>query len=127
MEDARAGTIVREYLTRLLVDHDLSVCEEMLAGDYVDHDAPEGTPPGPEATRRYAEVMLRDCPDLTVRLHDLVADGHRVAVRAEWLGTDRDTGRRTSTSGLLVIHLNADGRLRERWSAYGPPQPSAGV
>lgn len=39
--------VVRRYFHRLLVEHDLSVCEELLAGDYVDHDAPARTPRAP--------------------------------------------------------------------------------
>ncbi|GIJ73911.1 VOC family protein [Virgisporangium ochraceum] len=58
--------VVASYFHRLLVQRDLSACDDLLAPDYLDHDAPPGTPPGPAATRAYAERLFADHPDLRV-------------------------------------------------------------
>jgi hypothetical protein len=102
-----AEAIVRTYLHRLLVQRDLSVCEEMLAANYVDHDAPAGTPPGPGPTREYVTQLLHAYPDLQFTIVTMTAQDRSVAVRATWRGTHRDTstsrggsrsaGRRTTT------------------------------
>jgi predicted ester cyclase len=113
-----AEAIVRTYLHRLLVQRDLSVCEEMLAANYVDHDAPAGTPPGPGPTREYVTQLLHAYPDLQFTIVTMTAQDRSVAVRATWRGTHRDTGATFHQTGLILIYLDRSGRLAERWSAY---------
>jgi limonene-1,2-epoxide hydrolase len=110
--------VVREYFRRLFEERDLSVCDELLASDYIDHDAAVGTPAGPAATRAYVGQMLADVTDLAVDLHEIHGDGAAVMVRATWRGT-RD-GVRFEQAGLALIHVTEAGQLRERWSAYQP-------
>lgn len=112
--------VVRTYFQRLLVERDVGVCDELLADDYVDHDAPAGTPPGPPATRAYAQRMLADHPDLRFEIEDLIADGSTVALRATWRGTHARTGEPLRQRGLVHLHVDEAGRIRERWSAYSP-------
>jgi len=90
---AAPADVVRRYFRRLFVERDLSVCDELLAAEYIDHDAPPGTPVGPAATRAYVAHMLQDAPDLTVEPHEVHADAEAVMVRATWRGTRRDGGR----------------------------------
>jgi ketosteroid isomerase-like protein len=111
--------IVRRYFQRLLVERDLSVCEELLAADYLDHDAPPDSPRGPGPTRAYVERMLRDYPDLEFTIHEVVSQGHSVALRATWHGTHRETRALFQQHGIALLHLDPDGRIVERWSAYG--------
>jgi ketosteroid isomerase-like protein len=110
--------VVRAYFRRLLVERDLTVCDELLSRDYVDHDAPAGTSPGPPATRAYVEGLLADYPDLTFEVEDLVAQGRTVAVRATWRGTHKETRRPMRQRGLVFIDVGEHGRITERWSAY---------
>jgi predicted ester cyclase len=114
----QAEAIVRTYLHRLLVQRDLSVCEEMLAPTYIDHDAPSGTPPGPAPTRQYVTQLLHAYPDLRFTMGTVTAQDRSVAVRATWRGTHRDTGATFHQTGLILIYLDRSGRLAERWSAY---------
>lgn len=109
---------VAGYLDRLLVERDLSVCDELLAEDYVDHDAPAGTAPGPRATAAYVAEMLASYPDLRFTVRDLVALDRHVAVRASWCGTHRDTGARLDRAGLILLRLDDSGRLVERRATY---------
>ncbi len=111
-EPGDPATIVHAYFHRLLVDRDLAVCDELLAPDYVDHDAPPGTAPGPAATRVYVELMLRDSPELTFELEELVASGNTVAIRAVWRTSE------LRKRGFVFVRLDDEGRLVERWSAY---------
>lgn len=101
--------IVREYLTRLLVDRDLGICDDLLAEDYIDHDAPAGTPPGPQATKTYVARMFDEHPDLGFSIDRLVTVGNTVAVEARWRALDQ--------AGLLLV-TTAEGRLRTRRSTY---------
>jgi predicted enzyme related to lactoylglutathione lyase/ketosteroid isomerase-like protein len=111
--------VVRRYFARLFHERDTAVCDELLAADYVDHDAPATTPPGPMATKEYVTHLLHDVPDLVLDLHEVNVDGMAVTVRATWHGTHR-TGIPWAQSGLVLIHVNDAGQLVERWSAYIP-------
>lgn len=55
-----------------------------------------------------------------VSVADMVAEGRKVAARLRWRGTHRDTGMPYRLSGIILVHLDAAGRFKERWSAYAP-------
>lgn len=113
-----SAEIVREYFGRLFDERDLEVCAELLAPDYVDHDAPPDAAPGPDLTRAYVADLLMEYPDLRVRIDQLVHADRSVALTASWSGTHRLTGQAFYQAGLILIRLDEDGRLRERASAY---------
>jgi lactoylglutathione lyase len=106
--------VVRRYFDRLLNQRDLAVCDDLLAPDYVDHDAPPDAPPGPAGTKAFVAALLERHPDLTFRIDDLVAAGDRVALRATWQAAGYHE------TGLLLLRLDGTGRIAERWSAYRP-------
>ncbi len=108
----------RLYFERLINQKDLAACDELLAADYCDHDAPEDAPPGPAGVKEYAAGLFRLVPDLRVEILDLLADGLRVAARLRWTGTRADSGEPYRLSGLVLLRVNEVGRLAERWSAY---------
>jgi len=110
--------VVLTYFRRLLNDHDLSVCGELLADDYVDHDAPDTSPPGPEPTREFVSAFLHDYPDMSVDIADCLAEGNRVSVRLVWKGTHRTTGEPYTRDGVVILRLNEAGKIAERWSGY---------
>jgi len=113
-----ASEVVREYFHRLLNERDLSVCDELLSSDYRDHDAPDGTPPGPENTRDFVAGFLDDYPNLKVDIEDLFAEGTRVAARIVWHGNRRETGDVFHQMGVVIMRVNENGQITERWSAY---------
>lgn len=113
---------VRAYFHRLINERDLSVCDDLLASDYRDHDAPPGAPPGAVGTKEFVADFLRDYPDLWVDIEDIVAEGDRLAARLVWRGTHKDSGRPYYQMGIVMVRLNREGQLAERWSAYAPVQ-----
>jgi catechol 2,3-dioxygenase-like lactoylglutathione lyase family enzyme/predicted SnoaL-like aldol condensation-catalyzing enzyme len=117
---ADASAMVREYLDRLLNRRDLSACDEFLSAGYRDHDAPPGTPPGPQSIRSYVAGFLDQYPDMWVELADAFAEGSRVAVRAVWHGHHRETGETYHQMGLVIFRIDDHGQIAERWSAYTP-------
>ena len=99
----------------------MSFCDGLLAPTYVDHDAPEDMPPGPESTKEYVAGFLDDHPDMRVSIEEMIAEGYRVAVWLTWRGTNRHTGVLVHQVGLVMLRLDEQGRFVERWSAYVPP------
>jgi ketosteroid isomerase-like protein len=120
MRSEKAKATVCDYFHRLLNEKDLSVCDEMLAPDYVDHDAPGDTPPGPGETKRFVGQFLHDYPDMRVHVEDILAEGDRVAARIVWRGTHEESGERFHQMGIVILRLDEAGRLAERWSTYRP-------
>ena len=116
MDVERAKQVAREYFVRLPRGKDLSVCDELLAADYVDHDAPPDTPPGPAAQKAFVGALLSHHPDLRIEIEDIVAEDARVALRLRWNAPE--TGYRQR--GIVMLRLDEDGRIAERWSAYMP-------
>jgi predicted SnoaL-like aldol condensation-catalyzing enzyme len=81
MDNQTAKTIVRAYFHRLLNEHDLAVCDQLLAPEYLDHDAPAGTPPGPGSTKAFVAALIDEYPDIQVQMEDMLAEAQRVAAR----------------------------------------------
>lgn len=115
------GKVVRAYFQRVLNEKDLSACDAMLSEDYVDHDAPPDTPPGPASVKAFLAGFIAQYPDLHVEIADLITAGNRAAARMVWRGTDRQTGALYHRMGIVMLRLNDWGQLVERWSAYDGP------
>ena len=118
MDTRLTRDLVRRYFCRLLNHRDLSVCDELLAPDYVDHDAPDGAPPGPQNTKAFVAQFLDDRPDMHVTVEDVLAESNKAAARLIWTGTHRHTGERYHQMGIVILRLNEKGQIVERWSAY---------
>ncbi|MBN2393270.1 MAG: ester cyclase [Anaerolineae bacterium] len=113
-----AKVLVREYFHRLLNEKDLSVCDEMLSSNYLDHDAPPDTPPGPKSTKEFVAGFLEEYPDMHIDIEDILEEGNEVAVRIVWRGNHRGSGEQFHQMGIIILRLNEKGQLVERWSAY---------
>ncbi len=109
---------VRLYFERLLNQKDLSVCDEMLAPDFIDHDAPPDTPPGSASTKTFVAQMLAEYPDLHLEVETVIAEGDEVALAAIWHGTHSVWDAPLHRRGMVIVRLNAAGQLVERWSSY---------
>jgi predicted SnoaL-like aldol condensation-catalyzing enzyme len=111
-------SLARQYFQRLLNEKDLSVCEEMLSPDYIDHDAPPDAPRGPQGTREFVAGFLETYPDMHVEIEELLAEGNKAALRMVWLGHHRQTGATFHQVGNIFLCFDEKGQIVERWSAY---------
>ncbi|MFN7945698.1 MAG: ester cyclase [Blastocatellia bacterium] len=114
--------LVRRQFEELINRRNLSVVEQDIAGDFVDHEAPTGTPPGPVWVKHWIRTLLQVVPDLHVTIEDIFAEDDRVVVRNTWRGTHTGfflglapTGRKFVLKGIVIWRI-ADGRLKERWA-----------
>src|SRR5437868_14027357 len=108
--------IARSYFERLTLDRDLSACDDLLTRGFVDHDAPPGTPRGPEAAKAFAGAMISHHPDLKIEIEDVFGEDDRVALRLRW--NAQETGY--TQYGIGVFRFDG-GRSAEQWSAYMSP------
>ena len=96
---------------------DLSAFDEIVADDYDDHLP--GQSRGRDAVRAYFTTLRNAFPDLELPIHDVVAEGDRVAVLNSVKGTHRGqfpalglqaTGRRIDAMAFQLYRIEA-GRM----------------
>ena len=98
------------------------LAEQVVTDDYIDHEAPPGTPLGPEGANAVLRWLRSAFDDLTYEVKDAFGDGDRVAVRLITRGTHTGefmgkppTGRRFEIEAIHIYRLE-NGRVAEHWA-----------
>lgn len=102
-------------------ERDLERIKDLVTDDFVDHGAPPGLiPPGPDG---YIAVLgfVTDVLDIRYEIHEVVADGDLVALRATGKGRHNSghlgfppTGQPYAMASMHLYRA-VDGRLAEHW------------
>ena len=95
---------------------------QMVTPDCVDHEAPPGTPPGPEGANAVLRWLRGAFADRSYEILDAFGDRDRVAVRlitrgthtGEFLGAP-PTGRRFEIEAIHLYRIQ-DGKVAEHWA-----------
>jgi steroid delta-isomerase-like uncharacterized protein len=115
----------RELLKRFYDEgwnaNNLAVYDELVAEDFVDHQAMPGLPPGREGFKQL-NVMFRSAfPDVWVNVEGIIAEGDMVSCRWTSTGTHQGnlfgipaTGRSVKVTATVVYRVEG-GRLAEGW------------
>ena len=117
--------LARRVLEEIFNKGNLDAADELLAPDYVDHDAamPEDIH-GPEGFKQYVGAYRSAFSDLHVEIEDQIAEEDKVVTR--WTGTGTHdgelagippTGNRVTFPGMEIVHIS-DGKLVEGWEGY---------
>ena len=113
-------TVIRRWVEAWNAQ-DLDAAEELLAAEFVRHDANLPEVVGPQAERQYIADTLTAFPDLHFEIEQLIADGDLVAARYLVQGTHQGeflgipgTGRPVSIQGVESYRL-AGGKLAQQW------------
>jgi len=99
---------------------DFARIRDLVTPDFVDHGAPPGVPPGPDG---YIAVLtwVREVLQVRYEVHDIVAEGDKVAIRATAHGVHATDNLGVPATGkpyaMPTMHLyRAEGdRLAEHW------------
>ena len=102
--------------------HDLSVLDEVIAADAIEHAAPPGMPPTLDTAKQFLGMLLAAFPDFHYDVEFTVAEDDRVAQRliasgtmqGEFLGMPA-TGKHATWTETHVSRF-ADGKLVEHWA-----------
>jgi steroid delta-isomerase-like uncharacterized protein len=122
MSTEQNKALVRRLVEEVINQGDMSVIDEIVALDFVEHEElPPGIPPGREAPRALFSMMHNAFPDLNATIEQLLAEGDTVTLYMTWTGTQQGefmgippTGRRISIEVIDLIRV-ADGQLVEHW------------
>jgi steroid delta-isomerase-like uncharacterized protein len=123
--------ISRDILERAFNRGDLSVFDQYIAPDGIDHQEPPGT--DFIAHLKQVVIGLRTAfPDLHFEVHDMLAEGEIVAFRSTMTGTHTGTfavlpGRQIPATGrrIAVPHMHfvrmVNGKTTDLWHVWNIP------
>jgi steroid delta-isomerase-like uncharacterized protein len=99
----------------------LGVVDDLVGPEFVGHEMPPGTAPGPVGFKQFYGWLRSAFPDLRYVVDDVIAEGDKVVVRWTWHCTHRGdfmgvppTGKQATVSGMAIYRL-AGGKCVERW------------
>jgi steroid delta-isomerase-like uncharacterized protein len=114
--------MVRRFFEEFVTKGDLSVANELMAEDFVDHN-PAGPNQGPglEGTKQLFVGRRLAFPDAAVTVEDQVSEGDKVVSRLAITGTHQGefmgipaTGKSFSIGAIAIFRIE-DGKIAERW------------
>jgi predicted ester cyclase len=111
----------RRAYEELLNQGNLAIADELVAPDFINHEAPPGRNRGPESMRGVATMLRTAFPDLRFTIEELVAEGDIVAGRLTMSGTHegplmgmQPTGRWVRQDHMHFVRFR-DGKAVEHW------------
>ena len=115
--------IARRWSEELWGQGNLAVADEIIAPDYVRHDAGDPFPArGPEDVKRIVTMLRAMLPDLRIEVEDMIAEGDTVVTRYTGIATDtrgymgRSPTGKVIRTGAIQIFRFADGKVVESWA-----------
>jgi predicted ester cyclase len=112
---------VREFYERSH-RNDLTVYDDMLSPDFVNHGGPAGDINGPEAFKQAYVMFSTGFPDFRTTIDLIVAEGDLVAVYGVASGTHDGpfmglppTGKSLRWTGMAIYRFDDEGLIAERW------------
>jgi predicted ester cyclase len=89
----------------------------------VEHQVFPGTTPDKKGAIDSYRIFFAASPDMTAEIHDMVAAGDKVEIRATYRGTDEGgfipnmpaTGKPFEMEAIYVVRLNDHGQIAEHW------------
>ncbi|MDQ0617252.1 ester cyclase [Arthrobacter globiformis] len=117
--------LIKRFYDEVLTGGNLSLLDEMVMDDVVDHEEGiPGQPPGKEGMRFYVNAVRAAFPDLAVKTSEpALADGNLEAAQTVLTGTHQGdfagvpaTGKSVEFSGIDIIRVQ-DGKVAEHWGS----------
>jgi steroid delta-isomerase-like uncharacterized protein len=120
VEDNKALT--RRFYTEIVNQGNLDLIDEMVAEDFVEHEAFPGLPTsGPEAPKAALGMFLAAFPDLQFTPHEMIAEEDKVVTRFTMSGTHKGefmgippTNKSIEVQSIDIIEIH-DGKATEHW------------
>ncbi|MFA6000912.1 MAG: ester cyclase [Thermoleophilia bacterium] len=114
--------LAHRYLEEVYGKGNLDIVDECLDRDVEDHEEfGDQKPAGLVGIKELVMAFRAAFPDINVTIEDLVAEGDRVFIRANWEGTHKGefmgispTGKRIFFSSMDEIRIS-DGKIKEHW------------
>ncbi len=122
-EEVRNKALMRRFYKELWSRGNLEAIPELVAEDFVDHQAPVGQPSGREELAGLVLMWRTGFPDMEETVENLISEGDKVTGRFLMRGTHRGefmgvapTGRSVTMSGIDIVRIT-EGKISEFWYA----------
>lgn len=114
--------VVRRFNIEVIQNGSESEFQASMAPHFINHAAPQGMPNGPDGMWNTFQNVLRPAlSNLTVTIHDQIAEGDKVTTRKTISGIHTGTlmgvpatGRDVAISVIDIVRIE-DGRYAEHW------------
>ena len=121
MSDADKA-VVRRFVDEYQSGHDVSVAEELLADDFVDHSPFGPFSPDRNGVLALFGMLFAAFPDLRAEIHQQFSDGDTVITRKTFHGTHHGelmgiapTGAEVAFDLIDIVRVR-DGKMVEHWN-----------
>lgn len=115
--------LMLSYIYDVVGRGDGTAVQTLVADDHVLHDLGSGRVVGPAALRQHVTDMRAAFPDLSIKIHDVVADGNFVSARWTLEGTHKGswagipgTGKKMFATGMTFMVVK-DNKIQETWNS----------
>jgi steroid delta-isomerase-like uncharacterized protein len=113
--------ILRRFFEELFNTGDLNVADEIVALNYVNHNAIPGEPPGRDGLKAFVTLLRTAFPDIHFTVEDQIAEGDKIVTRLHFTGTHQSefagvpaTGKPVTVTAINVQRVNG-GQIQETW------------
>ncbi|MGQ0670706.1 MAG: ester cyclase [Actinomycetota bacterium] len=120
----RNKEVTRRFIDEVFNKHNLDTADELLADDFTDHDPFPGQPNDKKGGIEGFRMMFEAFPDMKATVHDLIAEGDRIAIHSTTSGTHQGefmgiaaTGKRVEMGGIDIVRI-VDGKATEHWGIF---------
>ena len=113
--------ILRRWFEEAWDRRNLDAIDDIVAADFVFHNAPPGISPDREGVRQLVTMMQAAFPDVRITVEDQIGEGDKVVTRWTFTGTHKGelmgiapTGKQIAIS-VITINRIAGGKAAEGW------------
>ena len=115
--------LVRRYFEEAWVKGNLAAVEDFMVPNYIEHQVPDVHLASRDSLKQLLATYYKAFPDMTSVLHDIFAQGDRVAFRwsvsgthlGDWVGIP-PTGNHITASGITIYRITG-GKAVEGWTS----------
>jgi predicted ester cyclase len=115
------AALARRFNDEVLTQGKVEVIDELVADDFVEHQAVPGMPEGKDAPRAFTEMFRTAFPDMKVETLATAVDGDEVWIQSRMTGTHKGdfsgiapTGKKVDVLMFDRIRI-VDGKAVEHW------------
>jgi len=123
MSSTDSKTIARRVLEDVFPADDEAALTQLVSENFVNHEAPPGTPPGPGSVTYFMHLLARCFTDQRWTIHQVLGEGDMVAIQcthsgrhtgSEYFGI-KATGQSFAYQQMHLIRIQ-DGKGVEHWA-----------
>ena len=115
-------SVARRVLEEVFPANDEVALREVISDDFVNHEAPAGTPSGLSGITMYMRLLDEAFSDQRWEVHDVVAEGDKVVMRCTHSGVHTGdffgmpaTGRHFAYNQVHIVRI-VNGKGAEHWA-----------